>query len=314
MIQSKKAKKMLKEITILIPTYNRAELLDKNLESISTQDFKGKIKCVISDNASSDHTKDIVSKWKNRNMYITYLKNKNEIPPIENFINASKKIDTEYSKFLQDDDWLEPNALSRMSYYFDLHQADELIFNCNIFSYNQNQPRYNYYKLNNTQVSKDNVLNSFLRIDKTIPTSPSISVQKSEMIIEALNFSKKNIACTPLLLGNDLIFTYFGVFNHKKVHFINESVVNFWGGKDSITMYADRHLFSSCYFNSLLMLIQKFNYKPTDPQLEVLRHRIFVHNFKKLYKKELKDIMYDSLYTQKLSYSQLLKYIKTKLT
>ena len=79
-------------------------------------------------------------------------------------------------------------------------------------------------------------------------------------------------------------------------------------------MYADRHLFSSCYFNSLLMLIKKFNYKPTDPQLEVLRHRIFVHNFKKLYKKELKDIMYDSLYTQKLSYSQLLKYIKTKLT
>ena len=29
---------MLKEITILIPTYNRSELLNKNLESISSQD------------------------------------------------------------------------------------------------------------------------------------------------------------------------------------------------------------------------------------------------------------------------------------
>ena len=41
---------MLKEITILIPTYNRSELLNKNLESISSQDYKGKINCIISDN------------------------------------------------------------------------------------------------------------------------------------------------------------------------------------------------------------------------------------------------------------------------
>ena len=41
---------MINEITILIPTYNRAELLNKNLESIQNQDFKGRINCVISDN------------------------------------------------------------------------------------------------------------------------------------------------------------------------------------------------------------------------------------------------------------------------
>ena len=33
---------MFNEVTILIPTYNRAESY-KNLESISNQDFKGKI-------------------------------------------------------------------------------------------------------------------------------------------------------------------------------------------------------------------------------------------------------------------------------
>ena len=56
---------MLNEITILIPTYNREELLNKNLESISSQDFKGKINCIISDNNSQDDTETIVNNWKN---------------------------------------------------------------------------------------------------------------------------------------------------------------------------------------------------------------------------------------------------------
>jgi abequosyltransferase len=307
---------MLKEITVLIPTYNRPELLNKNLESISSQDFDGKIKCVISDNASTEATDEVVNKWKNnnKNIYISYIKNLEPIPPIENFISTTKDIDTEYCKFLQDDDWLEPNALSKISHYLNIYNADSLIFNCNIFSYTQNEPRYNYYKLNNSEITKSRVIDSFLRIDNTIPTSPSISVQKSSIIREALNFGIQNIECTPLLLGNDLIFTYYGVFNDKKVFFIDESIVNFWGGKDSITMYADRHLFSSCYFKSLLMLIHKFNYEPNEQQLEVIRHRIFVHNFKKLYKKELSNIEYHFPYEQKLSKRQLLKFLKTKLS
>jgi len=303
---------MLNEITILIPTYNRKELLNKNLESITSQDFKGKINCIISDNNSQDDTETIVNNWKNnnKNIYITYLKNEIDIPPIENFINTTTKIDTEYSKFLQDDDWLEPKAISRMSHYIDSYSADSLIFNCNIYAYTQNEPRYNYYNLDTKPVEVASVVNSFLRIDSAIPTSPSISIQKSEMIKEALFFGKENIECSKLLLGNDLIFSYYGAFNNNKVFFINESIVNFWGGEDSITMYADKHLFSSCYFKSLMMLIENFNYTPTPEQLKLIRHRIFVHNTKKLYKKNLRDVNYSSSYKQKASISEILKYLK----
>ena len=84
---------MINEITILIPTYNRAELLNKNLESIQNQDFKGRINCVISDNNSSDLTYEIYKKWQNRNknIHIKYLKNDKDIPAIENFINTLLK-------------------------------------------------------------------------------------------------------------------------------------------------------------------------------------------------------------------------------
>ena len=224
---------MLKEITILIPTYNRSELLNKNLESISSQDYKGKINCIISDNYSVDDTESVVNIWRNRNknIFVSYLKNKSEIPPIENFMNTTQKIDTEYSKFLQDDDWLEPNAISRIEHYLDLYKPDSLVFNCNIFSYTQNEPRYRYYNLETGPIDANSVVNSFLRIDSAIPTSPSISIHKSEIVKEALLFGMGNTECTQLLLGNDLIFTYFGVFDKKNVYFIDESIVNFWGGK-----------------------------------------------------------------------------------
>ena len=111
----------MKEITILIPTYNRSELLNKNLESINQQNFGGSIKCVISDNNSPDDTPDLVNMWKtskNKNFDIEYIRNMYDIPPIDNFIQTTKNIDTEYAKFLQDDDWLEPRALSQMSKYY----------------------------------------------------------------------------------------------------------------------------------------------------------------------------------------------------
>ena len=87
------------------------------------------------------------------------MKHDKEVPPIENFINTTKNIDTEYAKFLQDDDWLE--VISTSSHYLKTYEADSLIFNCNIFSYTQDEPRYEYYQLENKKVTVNNVVDSF---------------------------------------------------------------------------------------------------------------------------------------------------------
>lgn len=307
----------MKEITILIPTYNRSELLNKNLESINQQEFQGRIKCVISDNNSSYETFDLVKMWKtskNKNFDIEYIRNDYDLPPIDNFIQTTKNIDTEYAKFLQDDDWLEPGALSQMSKYVKKYNADSYIFNCNIYSIKENIPRKNYYRYKTGYLSPNEVVNSFLRLGVTLPTSPSISLQRTELILPSLEFGKKNKECSKLLLGNDLIFSYYPIFNGRKTIYINDALVNFWGGEDSITIYADKHLFSSCYFKSLLTLIEDFNFEPTIEQIEQIRHRIFVFKIKSLYKNSLKNIIYDMNFDAKLSKKELKKFIKNKLS
>ena len=64
-------------LSICIPTYNRAEYLDKSLYSIISQkDFSSNdVELVISDNASTDNTEEIVRKYQKLYSNILYFKN-----------------------------------------------------------------------------------------------------------------------------------------------------------------------------------------------------------------------------------------------
>ena len=64
-------------LSICIPTYNRAEYLDKSIASIVSQnEFNSEdVELVISDNASNDNTGEVVRKYQERYKNIFYSKN-----------------------------------------------------------------------------------------------------------------------------------------------------------------------------------------------------------------------------------------------
>ncbi|MBN9299414.1 MAG: glycosyltransferase family 2 protein [Filimonas sp.] len=64
-------------LTIAIPTYNRAAYLDRCLGNIVSQlgERRDMVELVVSDNASADHTKDIVQKYIDAGYSIKYIKN-----------------------------------------------------------------------------------------------------------------------------------------------------------------------------------------------------------------------------------------------
>jgi glycosyltransferase involved in cell wall biosynthesis len=70
-------------LSICIPTYNRADYLDKTIQSIVLQKefatFPDKVELVISDNASTDNTEEIVAKYLLKYTNVHYYKNKNNI-------------------------------------------------------------------------------------------------------------------------------------------------------------------------------------------------------------------------------------------
>ena len=96
---------MKKNITVLVPTFNRSKLLGRTLSSLYIQDTDIKIDCIISDNCSSDDTEDLVKSMTKpkSNVKITYIKQSNPLSPLDNWKYLLGFIDNEYAKYLFDD-------------------------------------------------------------------------------------------------------------------------------------------------------------------------------------------------------------------
>lgn len=106
-----------KLLTIAIPTYNRAQLLDQQLTWLAQaiQGFESECEIIISDNRSSDQTQEIIHKWQLRFMDIVPFKNNRNDANIGVMRNIAYCINMANSKYLWvigDDDPIQNRALA----------------------------------------------------------------------------------------------------------------------------------------------------------------------------------------------------------
>lgn len=108
--------RLLKKLAICIPTYNRGNFLLECLQSIvlSIRGYEKDIEVIISDNASTDNTEDIVRTMKKEFSFIRYYKNKENLGAEKNFYVAINYSVAEYIWILGDDDKIAENALQKV--------------------------------------------------------------------------------------------------------------------------------------------------------------------------------------------------------
>lgn len=104
-------------IDILIPTFNRASDLKKNLELLSiyiTNEIpKEQVRIIVCDNCSSDETQDIVKKAKREvDFQVNYLVNDENIGLEKNAVKVLSQAKAPYVMFLGDDDYIAEGYLS----------------------------------------------------------------------------------------------------------------------------------------------------------------------------------------------------------
>ena len=97
-------------ITIAVPTWNRAAILDKALSALLPQieSNKDKIEVVISDNASPDHTNEIIQKHiaKNNSLNIIHFKQTENTGYYGNFKTCRELSNGDYFWLLSDNDYV----------------------------------------------------------------------------------------------------------------------------------------------------------------------------------------------------------------
>lgn len=103
--------------SVIIPTYNRAELLGRALRSLVAQTYKN-FEVIVCDDGSVDHTKEVVESFKN-DLNIKYIWEENWGGPARPRNNGIKAASSEWICFLDDDDWWYSNKLSYVNNYLD---------------------------------------------------------------------------------------------------------------------------------------------------------------------------------------------------
>ena len=94
-------------LTIAIPTYNRSKCLGRAIDSALSQ-VGVNLEVIVSDNASSDDTLSVMSKYKD-NTNVKYIRNSFNIGAVANYNQCLNKASGVYFMILGDDDWLSEN-------------------------------------------------------------------------------------------------------------------------------------------------------------------------------------------------------------
>lgn len=104
---------MTVKLSICIATYNRAQLLRQTLESIVPQ-LTDECEIIVSDNASTDETEQVVSEYANRVSRLTYHRQEVNRGLDRNFDSAVEHATGEYCWLFADDDIFKPDAVATM--------------------------------------------------------------------------------------------------------------------------------------------------------------------------------------------------------
>tara|TARA_Y100001958_G_C21248719_1_gene581943 strand:- start:29375 stop:30253 length:879 start_codon:yes stop_codon:yes gene_type:complete len=281
---------MSNDVTVLIPTFQRAKYLDFLLESISKQTIEGQIDCLISDANSKDNTLEIIKKWdKNKKLSIEVIKNKNDISPIENWKNLVDNSKTKYSKIIFDDDWMEPNCLEEMKNLLIEKKSEVVITNFNAFfddgQIRQDNFKRNYINMDSKYLNTNDIINYYLLNGKKINVSPTGAFYKTKIMKEAFEFGLDlNDICTEKAIGIDLIMNFYPIFKNKNVFFTSESLVNCRAHDSSISVKTDNRVLYYCYLKSLFKLINKFSIQLNNEQNKALKRKLLIYRFRKTIK------------------------------
>ncbi|MBD2774447.1 glycosyltransferase family 2 protein [Iningainema tapete] len=123
---------MNKLLTIAIPTYNRAELLDKQLAWLAhaLKGFESDCEIFVSDNCSPDNTQEVIKKWQEILSNVTFKSHKHaeNVGVMKNIIHCLKSATTQYVWAIGDDDPIQDRAISYVFNNIKKHQNLSLLF------------------------------------------------------------------------------------------------------------------------------------------------------------------------------------------
>ncbi len=206
------------KLSICIPTYNRAALLDEALQSIASQSRPG-LEIVVCDNASSDNTRDVIDRFRPHFEHLVYFRWPENMGPDRNVLKTVEIASGEYCWLLGDDDQLEVGALDKvvpvLDDGYDLVYVNAMTFDSEMkLSSGQTVNRFDCSTADETLVS----LSSWITFLSSVCIRRDAFMQHYETVLGKIG------------TGFAHCYAVVGVMQHGKNQILPEPLVRFRAG------------------------------------------------------------------------------------
>lgn len=151
------------KISIIVPVYNVQQYLHQCVDSLLEQDIKN-YEIILIDDGSTDLSSEIVDEYANKDKKIKSIHKMNG--GLGSARNAGIKVSKgKYILFVDSDDYLEKNCLSKMLGVAEQNDLDILLFGAHSFADDNNEIINNYIrhkaKFNTTRIGLESIKNDF---------------------------------------------------------------------------------------------------------------------------------------------------------
>ena len=107
-------------VSICIPTYNRAGMIHKAIESALAQTYEN-IEVIVVDNASTDNTASVAASYADKRL--KYVKNDRNLGLFGNFNRCVEEASGAYVHILHSDDYIDPDFTASCMAFFRTHPS-----------------------------------------------------------------------------------------------------------------------------------------------------------------------------------------------
>ena len=115
------------KISVCVTTYNRDYLLDKTLQSLSSQ-TRQPDELIVSDDCSTDETQRVVDKWREKFARFRYNRNNRNLFMPGNLNAAVALAEGQYVGNLHDGDTFDPTMLQQWESALDAYPSAGFVF------------------------------------------------------------------------------------------------------------------------------------------------------------------------------------------
>ena len=228
------------KVSILIPVYNRENLIEETVQSALNQTYTN-IEIIVVDNKSTDNTWDVLNTLAKQDNRIKIFQNDTNIGPVRNWKRCVDHASGEYGKFLWSDDLISPEFLEKTVSFLENEEIGFVFTGTEIFVDGTDQKSFHYF------IGGSGVYESEKYIDGVLfsgeyPFSPGCALfrlkdLKQNLYIDIPN--KVNSDFAMHAIGNDLLIFLLTAHHYKNFAFVSETLSFFRTHEGSISVQSN---------------------------------------------------------------------------